>query len=258
LFDGLNLTWETHEGLVKHNGPLIDAKGRTIGKHAGEALPFGIRAFQESQDLELDLHAGLEAQAAAIADDIAYDCHDIEDGLRAGLIDLADLEERPLTGPILATIHSEFRGLEQGRIIHELVRRTITQMITDVLGETLRRLKERNIKSVEGVRRAGVALISFSTGLAQEELRLKRFLTERVYRSDDVLRPVRLAEALVGDLFEVFFSEPGKMPDEWGERLEGADTFHVARRVADYIAGMTDRYAVSEHQRLFDDTPDLG
>ena len=258
LFDGLNLTWETHEGLVKHNGPLLDSAGRAIGAHAGGALPFAIRAFQERQDLELQLHAGLEAQSAAIADDIAYDCHDLEDGLRAGLISLADLEDQPIAGPILETIHAEYPGLEQARAMHELVRRTITLMITDVLGEAQRRIDAGNVRTPEDVRRAGVALIGFSSELARDELALKRFLTERVYRNDTVMRPVGLAEALIADLFEAFFSDPGKMPDEWGEQIDTADAFRVARRVADYIAGMTDRYAVSEHQRLFDDTPDLG
>ena len=258
LFDGLNLTWETHEGLVKHNGPLTDASGRAIGPHAGGRLPFAIRAFQEHQDLELNLHAGLEAQAAAIADDIAYDCHDLEDGLRAGLITLADLDEQPLTQPILAAIHAEFPGLDQARVMHELVRRIITVMIKDVLAEAQRRIAAKNIRTVEDVRRAGETLIGFSHELAREELALKRFLTERVYRNDTVMRPVTLAEALIADLFEAFFSDPSKMPDEWGENLDPADEFRTARRVADYIAGMTDRYAVSEHQRLFDDTPDLG
>jgi dGTPase len=258
LFDGLNLTWETHEGLVKHNGPLLDPAGRPIGVYAGGTLPFAIRTFQESQNLALHLHAGLEAQAAALADDIAYDCHDIEDGLRAGLIEIADLECEQLTAPILTSIRAEFPGLERPRVIHELVRRTITAMIQDVLGEAQRRLAERNIRTVEDVRGAGRALIGFSAGLARDELALKQFLTERVYRNDAVLRPVRLAEALVADLFEAFFTDPTRMPEEWGENLDTTDGFRVARRVADYIAGMTDRYAVSEHQRLFDDTPDLG
>jgi dGTPase len=258
LFDGLNLTWETHEGLVKHNGPLIDASGRAIGPNAGGRLPFAIRVFQEHQDLELDLHAGLEAQAAAIADDIAYDCHDLEDGLRAGLLTLADLEEQPLTRPILTAIHAEYPGLEQARVAHELVRRIITVMIKDVLDEAQRRIAAKNIRNVEDVRRAGGMLIAFSHELARDELALKRFLTERVYRNETVMRPVTLAEALIVDLFEAFFNEPAKMPDEWGEGLDPADEFRTARRVADYIAGMTDRYAVSEHHRLFDDTPDLG
>jgi dGTPase len=127
-----------------------------------------------------------------------------------------------------------------------------------VLGEAQRRLAAGNIRTVVDVRGAGRALIGFSSGLARDELALKRFLTERVYRNDAVLRPVRLAEALIGDLFEAFFSDPSRMPDEWGENLDASDGFGIARRVADYIAGMTDRYAVSEHQRLFDDTPDLG
>jgi len=258
LFDGLNLTWETLEGLIKHNGPLLDRAGRPVGAYAGGALPFAIRTFQESQDLELHLFAGLEAQAAALADDIAYDCHDIEDGLRAGLIEIGDLDGQQLTAPILVAIRAEFPGLERPRVIHELVRRTITLMIRDVLAETQRRLAEKTIRTIEDVRGAGGPLVGFSSDLARDEIALKQFLTDRVYRSDVVLRPVRLAEALVADLFEAFFSDPTRMPDEWGENLDATDGARVARRVADYIAGMTDRYAVSEHQRLFDDTPDLG
>jgi dGTPase len=258
LFDGLNLTFETHEGLVKHNGPVLDPQGRPTGAYAGGALPYAIRAFQERQDLELGLFAGLEAQAAAIADDIAYDCHDIEDGLRAGLIDLRVLEEQPLTGPILATIHDAFPGLETARVVHELVRRTITAMIFDVLGESAHRIRESGAESMDDVRRQDAALIRFSPGMARQEAALKRFLTERVYRNEAVMRPVRVAEALVGDLFDAFFEDPHRMPDGWGEGLDPADPHRRARRVGDYIAGMSDTYAVAEHQRLFDATPDLG
>jgi len=257
-FDGLNLAFETHEGLVKHNGPLVDIDRRAIGPHAGGPLPFAIRAFQERQDLELHLHAGLEAQAAPIADDIAYDCHDLEDGLRAGLISLADMEEQPLAASILAEIHAEFPGLEDARVVHELVRRTITLMIKDVLGETRELISAQEIGSAEDARQAGKQLVRFSAGLARSEAAPKRFLTERVYRHDSVMRPVKLAEALVADLFEAFFEDPSRMPDDWAEGLGDADPSQIARRVADYVAGMTDRYAISEHLRLFDDTPDLG
>jgi dGTPase len=236
---------------VKHNGPLL-------ARERGDELPYAIRAFQSAQDLELDRFAGLEAQAAAIADDIAYDCHDIEDGLRAGLIDLAELEEQPLTAPILRPIHAAYPGLERARVVHELIRRMITIMIVDVLAETGRRLAESGVKSADAVRGAGRTLVAFSPALAREEAGLKRFLTAHVYRHDAVMRPVRLAEALVADLFEAFFDAPERMPEDWGEGLQGADAVRRARRVADYIAGMTDRYAVAEHQRLFDDTPDLG
>ncbi len=258
LFDGLNLSFETHEGLMKHNGPILDSAGRPAGVYAGGKLPYAIRAFQERQDLELSLFAGLEAQVAAIADDIAYDCHDLEDGLRAGLIDLADLEEQPLTGPILAAIHSAFRTLDHARVVHELVRRTITAMIRDVLTETSRRIAEAGVESADAVRRAGGPLVAFSREMARSEVALKRFLMANVYRDETVMRPVKLAEALVADLFEAFFADPSRMPEEWAEGLDRHDAFGVARRVADYIAGMTDRYAVAEHQRLFDDTPDLG
>ena len=257
LFDGLNLSFETHEGLVKHNGPILNSAGRPAGVYTGGKLPYAIRAFQERQDLELSVFAGLEAQVAAIADDIAYDCHDLEDGLRAGLIHLADLEEQPLTGPILAAIHGAFPALDHARVVHELVRRTITAMILDVLTETSRRIAEAGVESADAVRRAGGPLVAFSRGMAQSEVALKRFLMANVYRNETVMRPVKLAEALIADLFEAFFSDPSRMPEEWAEGLERHDAFGVARRVADYIAGMTDRYAVAEHQRLFDDTPDL-
>jgi dGTPase len=258
LFDGLNLSFETHEGLVKHNGPILDSSGRPAGVYSGGKLPYAIRAFQERQDLELHLFAGLEAQVAAISDDIAYDCHDIEDGLRAGLIDLSALEDQPLTAPILAEIHSAYPGLDRARVVHELVRRTITAMILDVLQETARRIRDAGVESADAVRHAEKPLAGFSLALARDEVALKRFLTEGVYRNAAVMRPVRLAEAIVADLFEALFEDPSLMPDEWGEGLDHDDQLGVARRVADYIAGMTDRYAVAEHQRLFDATPDLG
>jgi dGTPase len=257
-FDGLNLSFETLEGLAKHNGPLVDAAGRTIGAHEGGPLPFAIRAFAAELDLELSSFAGLEAQVAAISDDIAYDCHDLEDGLRAGLLSLPELEELPLVGSILEIIRGEFPGLEETRQIHELVRRTITAMISGVLGETSRRLNAVRVTSVDDVRSAGRPLIGFSERLAASEMKLKSFLTANLYRSEAVLRPVRLAEAVVVDLFEAFMESPAQMPDEWGRGLDPHDAFATARRAADYIAGMTDRYAIAEHQRLFDRTPDLG
>jgi dGTPase len=256
-FDGLNLTWETHEGLVKHNGPVCDADGRAAGPFAGGALPHAIRIFQEQQDLELHLFAGLEAQAAAISDDIAYDCHDLEDGLRAELITLADLDEVPLAASVLRALRDEFPNLEPARVVHELVRRMIAAMIRDVLEEATRRIEKAGVRSVEDVRRAGAALISFSLDMARSEAALKRFLYDRVYRSEPVMRPARLAEAIVADLFDAFSADPARMPDDWGRGLDSDDAFDRTRRVADYIAGMTDRYAISEHRRLFGTTPDL-
>jgi dGTPase len=251
LFDGLNLTWETHEGLVKHNGPLIGADGLAVGPHAGGELPYAVRSFSRQQDLQLDSFAALEAQVAAISDDIAYDCHDLEDGLRAGLVSLVDLEDQPLTGRILGGIRDEFRELDQARVVHELIRGAITVMIRDVLTEASDRIAAAEVAHADDVRRAGRALVGFSSGLARAESALKRFLYDRVYRSEHVMRPVRVAEAMIGDLFEAFFTDPRLMPDEWGRGLDDHDAFRRARRVADYVAGMTDRYATAEHARVF-------
>ena len=258
LFDGLNLTWETHEGLVKHNGPIVDATGRAAGPYVGSRLPYAFRDFRDQQDLELHLFASLEAQVAAISDDIAYDCHDIEDGLRARLLSPDDLEDQPMTGPLLHAIHAEYPGIETARVVHELVRRMITEMIVDVLAEASRAIAAKGVHSVDEVRQAGERLIRFSEGQAHAELNLKQFLYDSLYRNEAVMRPVRLAEALVVDLFEAFAAEPSLMPEEWGRDLDANDAEGIAIRAADYIAGMTDRYAISEHQRLFDATPDLG
>jgi dGTPase len=258
LFDGLNLTWETHEGLIKHNGPLLDSGGRTVGAHAGDSLPYAVRAFSSEQDLQLHLFASLEAQAAAISDDIAYDCHDLEDGLRAGLLRLTDLDDLPLTGPILRAIRSEHCGLDQARVIHELVRRAITTFIIDVLSCSARMIAEVQPENSDDVRNAGRSLIGFSPEIAEAERALKAFLYENLYRSDSVMRRVRLAEAVILDLFEAMHADPTLMPDGWGANIDGESPAAIARRVADYIAGMTDRYAISEHERLFDRTPDLG
>ncbi|SEQ04358.1 dGTPase [Faunimonas pinastri] len=254
LFDGLNLSWETLEGLVKHNGPLLGPHGR----HRGEAeLPYAIRAYQSRHDLDLASCSSLEAQVAAISDDIAYDSHDVEDGLRAGLLSLGELDGWPVTGRILAAIAREYPGLEPARTTHELIRRMITVMIEDVIAETGRRIADAGIASLEDVRAAGRTLVGFSVGMAAAEAELKTCLYRELYRSSEVMRPVPLAEALVADLFERFHAEPELMPEDWSRNLDG-DGFRTARRVADYIAGMTDRYAVAEHRRLFDETPDLG
>jgi dGTPase len=258
LFDGLNLTWETHEGLVKHNGPVADSSGRAAGPYAGGRVPYAFLAFHDQQDLELHLFASLEAQVAAIADDIAYDSHDIEDGLRARLLSLSDFEDQPMTGPLLRAIHAQHPGLDPARVAHELVRRMITSMIVDVLSEGSRAIAAKRVRNVEDVHRAGERLIRFSEQQASAERSLKQFLYDSLYRHEAVMRPVRVAEALIADLFEAFAADPSLMPAEWGHDLDLGDAEKIARRVADYIAGMTDRYAISEHQRLFDETPDLG
>jgi dGTPase len=253
-FDGLNLTWEALEGLAKHNGPLIRPS-----QGSGEAaLPYAVAVVQRRTDLALAQFASLEAQAAALSDDIAYDAHDLEDGLRSGLLALDALEPLALPGEALRAIAAAHAGLDRGRTIHALIRRLITMMIEDAIGETARRIDAAGVASPEAVRGAGAPLCGFSPAMAEAEAELKRFLLANLYRSEAVMRPVREAEALVARLFDAYCEAPARLPEEWRQGLDLADRQAVARRAADYIAGMTDRFAVAEHRRLFDATPELG
>ncbi|NVK34819.1 MAG: deoxyguanosinetriphosphate triphosphohydrolase [Rhodobacteraceae bacterium] len=257
-FDGLNLAWETLEGLVKHNGPLVSSDGKPLGKFAESELPFAIREYAKQQDLKLDTWPSAEAQAAAIADDIAYDAHDLDDGLRAGLFAIDEMKEVPYLAAILEEVDTKYPGLEEGRRIHEIVRRSITRMVEDVITESLKRLKAFGPTSVDDIRGADHAMVEFSPEMAKSEKEVKRFLFARVYRHEDVLAVRKLVARVVRDLFTRFMEEPSAMPSPWKDGLDGLSEASVARRVCDYIAGMTDRFAIDEHRRLFDDTPDLG
>jgi dGTPase len=257
-FDGLNLAWETLEGLVKHNGPLVGSDGKPLGKFKDSELPFAIRDYARRQDLLLHTWPSAEAQGAAIADDIAYDAHDLDDGLRAGLFAIEDMKEVPYLADILKEVDGKYPGLEESRRIHEIVRRSITRMVEDVIRHAMRNLEELAPKSVEDIRMAGRCLVGFSPDMAAAEKEVKRFLFARVYRHEDVLAVRRLVARVVKDLFRRFLAEPDLMPRPWNDGLATLSENEIARRVCDYIAGMTDRYAIEEHRRLFDDTPDLG
>jgi len=252
-FDGLNLSWETLEGLVKHNGPLI---GRFVS-HADEPVPQPILDFNERYDLELSRYASLEAQCAAIADDIAYNAHDIDDGLRSGLLTLEGLDEVPLTKRLLDIVRTRYPGLDAVRTGHELVRRQITIMVEDVIAESQRRIASANPQSVEEVHTQPRALVGFSETMRDDEKVLKRFLFKNLYFHDSVVVRRHAADKIVQDLFDISFEKPSIMPAEWQADWEILDQAGRARRVADYLAGMTDNYAVREHRRLFDHTPDL-
>ncbi|HEY4920590.1 MAG TPA: deoxyguanosinetriphosphate triphosphohydrolase [Xanthobacteraceae bacterium] len=253
-FDGLNLTWDTLEGLVKHNGPLTDATGRAIGRHAESGVAADILGYCAVQDLDLWRYPSAEAQAGAIADDIAYDAHDIDDGLRAGLFALDDLGDVPLAGDILRELATLYPHIEPGRRAHELVRRLITCMIDDVLAESTRRLAALGARSVEDVRGASAPVVAFSAAMAAADRAIKDFLLPRMYRHERVMRIMREAAGVVADLFASYGQDPGELPDEW---RQGLDAGAAARQIADFIAGMTDRYALIEHARLFDSTPEL-
>ncbi|WP_298956856.1 deoxyguanosinetriphosphate triphosphohydrolase [uncultured Methylobacterium sp.] len=255
-FDGLNLTWETLEGLVKHNGPLLDPAGLPT-RHYADGIPVAILDYDALDPLDLASHAGPEAQVAALADDIAYDAHDLDDGLRADLFDLDDLAGVPFLAGLLAEIRGLHPGLDRSRVVHELTRRVITRFVEDVIAESQRRLTVLAPADAAAIRAASAPVAAFSPALAAADRDIKTFLFARMYRHPAVQAVRDKAAEIVRDLFARLSRDPGLMPDEWAAGLTGADDPRTPRRVADFIAGMTDNYAVSQHRRLFAATPDL-
>lgn len=238
-FDGLNLTWETLEGVVKHNGPLV------------EAIPDYIVAYDAEHDLELSSQPSAEAQIAALADDIAYTNHDFDDGLRAGLFTPADLLDLPLIGDIFREVAERYDGIEEIRLIHESVRRLINLMVSDLVGETERRLSRASPGSAEALRGLDHPVVAFSADVAEPLLVLRQFLRSNMYRHYKVMRMTRKADRVVQELFEVLFEHPECLPPAWQRAAaEGGDPGR-AIAISDYIAGMTDRFALEEHDRLF-------
>ena len=244
-FDGLNLTWEALEGTVKHNGPLI-------GGTRKKPVPSTIAAYVKRHDLELQTWPSAEAQVAALADDIAYNNHDIDDGLRAELFTVADLDAVPLVGPVFREVRARYPKLEGTRLIHESIRRLIDRMASDIIAETARRVAAGKIASADDVRRLGAATVAFSDAMRANDKALKEFLFERMYRHYRVNRMSSKARRIVGELFRLLHREPQCLPTEWRQQTDGPETAVTARVVADYIAGMTDRFALDEHARLFD------
>ncbi|MDI4657601.1 deoxyguanosinetriphosphate triphosphohydrolase [Xanthobacter autotrophicus] len=255
-FDGLNLTWETVEGIAKHNGPLTDREGRGIGRYLG-GLPHAIEVYSAQQDLELWSHASAEAQVAAISDDIAYDVHDLDDGLRAHMFTLDDLAGLPLVGEALGEVRGLYPGLGVARTVNEVLRRVITRLIEDVVAEGTRRAEAAGVASAADVRALDHPVIAFSDAMGQKEKALKAFLFPRMYRHERVNRVMAEAKGVLRDLFGHFIAHPKDMPPSWHDDLDQLDAQRLARRVTDYIAGMTDRYALDQHARFFDLTPDL-
>jgi dGTPase len=251
-FDGLNLSWETLEGVVKHNGPLVDAAGMPLGHHHGDPtrLPFALREALRALDLRLATYASAEAQCAAIADDIAYVSHDIDDGLRARLLTLDHVAAMPLVGDLLASIRKRYPMLERDRLIAELVRRIITRLVEDVITTAFDTLTAADIGSAEEVRALGRPLIAFSAPIAAAVAGTKALLSEHVYRSSDVRGVMAAAETVVEDLFGVYTAAPTELPPEWRRDLIDLAPSALARRVCDYLAGMTDRYCLLEFERL--------
>ncbi len=247
-FDGLNLTWESLEGIAKHNGPVIGPNADK--KHEGP-LPYALAEVNAAWDLELHTHASAEAQVAAIADDVAYSHHDLHDGLRSGLFTEDDLMDLPVTGPAFEEVDRIYPGLEKMRRRHEALRRVFGRMVEDVIAVAQNRLAAAQPKSVDDIRHLGTTVIRFSKPLYQELKAIRSFLFHRMYRAPSVMVERARVTRMVNDLFPLFLSQPALLPAEWRSDIEAAqDKVALARIVADYVAGMTDRFAIQEHARL--------
>ena len=254
-FDGLNLTWETLEGLVKHNGPIVDGEGHAIGPYAKTGLPVAIVEYVQAHDLRLSSFASAEAQVAALSDDIAYNAHDVDDGLRAKLFNIIDLGDVPLVGKALGDVLKAYPKLETARVIHETVRRLISAMVADVLEQSGRNITQAKPKTADAVRDLGVPLISFSAQMRENNRVMQSFLSSSMYRHPRVLEIMSRAQRVIRDLFDAFMNDEKLLPADWREDHPISDTSNYARQVCDFLAGMTDRYALDQHKRLFDLDP---
>jgi len=253
-FDGLNLTWESLEGLVKHNGPLLTKTGEgTRGP-----VPQPILDYCQLHDLELASYASLEAQVAAIADDIAYNTHDIDDGLRSGLLTFEMLEEVPFLAGLMADVRARYPHLEASRFAYEVTRRQITRMVEDVIGVSQDNLRKLKPESAIDIRAADHVISTFSADMAETDRCIKKLLFSRIYRHPDIMRIRAGATQIVQDLFRAYMDDPSLMRSHyWVNHISGLGEAARARHVGDYLAGMTDTYAIRAHGELFDQTPDL-
>jgi dGTPase len=238
-FDGLNLTWETLEAIAKHNGPV---KGQ---------LPWALAEFNAQMDLELHTHASAEAQVAALADDIAYNNHDLHDGLRAGLFSDAEVARLPIVSSAYRDVDLRYPGLEKNRRRHEALRRVFGVMVEDVIETSRERLEEAGVRSVEDVRALDAPVIAFSDGLWLDLQDIRSFLFQRMYRAPKVMEKRAEVSRVVEALFPYFLNNPMEMPDRWHAEIRmAANKTALARLVSDYIAGMTDRFALQLHEQL--------
>jgi dGTPase len=256
-FDGLNLGWETLEGLVKHNGPLLNEDGRPTARYAARGVPQAILDYDAGHDLWLATWPSAEAQAAAIADDIAYDAHDVDDGVRSGLVALDHIAAGvPFVGGLLAEVDRLHGRLEPARRAYEVVRRIITRLIEDVTAESARRIAALEGEGADAVRHARGPVVGFSPAMAAAEAELKRYLYAHFYRAERVVAVRRRADRAVARLFQRYLDDERALPEAWRADLP-AEEARRARRVCDFIAGMTDRFALLEHERLFDERAEL-
>ena len=248
-FDGLNLTWETLEGIAKHNGPVT---GPNADKKHDGPLPYALAEVNAQWDLGLDTHASAEAQVAAIADDVAYSHHDLHDGLRSGLFTEDDLMELPVAGPAFEEVDRTYPGLDRMRRRHEALRRVFGRMVEDVIAVAQNRLASAQPKSVDDIRQMGMTVIRFSKPLYQELKAVRSFLFHRMYRAPSVMAVRAEVTQMIDDLVPLVLRQPELLPQEWqGDVQAAGDEVGLARVVADYVAGMTDPYLLKTYERLF-------
>jgi len=247
----MNLTWETLEGIVKHNGPLIDHNGAPLARYAEIGLPLAIRAYMQVQDLRLDSFASLEGQVAAIADDIAYNNHDVDDGFRAGYIAVKELEDVPMAGRILAAVRARYGDLPDSPLIYEMNRRMIASMVQDVLAETRTRISDAKPSTIEDIRACPETIAQFSERMAADIADLRRFLFAKVYKNPAIVRKMTEAQHILRELYDYFVEHPKDMNLEPGRQTEIADLVARRRAAGDFVAGMTDMFALKKHAALF-------
>ena len=239
-FDGLNLTWETLEGIVKHNGPLPKTNS------------YYLKEYNKRHDLEFATFASCESQVAAIADDIAYSNHDLSDGLRAGLFSVHDLSKLPIVGTCFRNVHASYPKVDERRLRHEVFRRVLSIMVEDVLSESAKNLRKCSGMKVENIRKQSKSMINFSESLSTDLKEIKSFLHERMYRHWKVNRMRLKTSQIIKDLFEIFTNNPDVLPTDWYDQVKSLNEVDKARLISDYIAGMTDRYAILEFRKLTD------
>ena len=246
-FDGLNLTWETLEGLAKHNGPVaVDHPVRKV-----------LAASERWRSFDFDSFASAEAQVAALADDIAYLTHDVDDGLRAKLLTVDAMADIPFAREAIAATAHMTSARDTGRRSYEITRRMITAMIADCIAHSRNRLADLAPQSPDDIRAALTAVVAFSPTMTTDIAALRAFLFARLYRHTRVMGVMTRAQSIVADLFDIYFSDPSALPPEWQHAALNLSTRSKARLVADFVSGQTDRYALAEHRHLFDVTPEL-
>jgi dGTPase len=235
--EGVNLSWEALEGIAKHNGPVTNP-------------PRALKEYNEIHDLELDTRAGGEAQVAAVCDDIAYNNHDIEDGLRSGLLDIEHLLELPLIGNVYHQLLEEYPNIKQDQLIFEAKRRIITMMVDDLLEQTTKNIKQTGVKSPDDIRSLDYQLVAFSPEMQNNMESIRAFLMPNMYRHDSIVRRLEEAKKILRDLFNNLINNPANLPQDWQEKYTGNNEQKTAEAVCDYVAGMTDRHVYREHERL--------